>query len=198
MVMKKAASTRFAFLEKAFELIYVNGYQATSVDDIIATTRLTKGAFYYHFRNKEEMGLAMINEVMVPGMEEALIRPLKDSDDPVRDIYAMMRGLLLENPMLQVKYGCPVGNLTQEMSPVNDTFSHALLKLVNQLQEVILESIDKGKKAGNISQGTDALQVANLVMSGYWGVRNLGKLYNNTDSYITYLEALKGYLQTLK
>lgn len=66
--MKKAEATRMAILEKAFDLIYKQGYQATSIDDIIATTRLTKGAFFYHFKNKDEMGIAVINEVMYNGM----------------------------------------------------------------------------------------------------------------------------------
>jgi TetR/AcrR family transcriptional repressor of nem operon len=62
--MKKAATTRLTILQKAFELIYVKGYQTTSIDDIIATTQVTKGAFYYHFKNKDEMGLAIINEIL--------------------------------------------------------------------------------------------------------------------------------------
>ncbi len=48
--MKKAEVTRLNILQKAFELIYVNGYQTTSIDQIIATTQVTKGAFFYHFK----------------------------------------------------------------------------------------------------------------------------------------------------
>jgi hypothetical protein len=43
--MKKSAATRLMILQKAFELIYAKGYQTTSIDDIIATTKVTKGAF---------------------------------------------------------------------------------------------------------------------------------------------------------
>ncbi|RAJ08805.1 TetR family transcriptional regulator [Chitinophaga skermanii] len=52
--MNKAAATRLNMLQKAFELIYVKGFQTTSIDDILATTQVTKGAFYYHFKNKDE------------------------------------------------------------------------------------------------------------------------------------------------
>jgi AcrR family transcriptional regulator len=58
--MKKSAATRLMILEKAFELIYAKGYQTTSIDDIIATTKVTKGAFYYHFKTKDEMGLLLL------------------------------------------------------------------------------------------------------------------------------------------
>jgi TetR/AcrR family transcriptional repressor of nem operon len=71
--MKKAESTRLNILQKAFELIYVNGYQTTSVDDIIATTKVTKGAFYYHFKTKDEMGIAIINEILKPTLSAGFI-----------------------------------------------------------------------------------------------------------------------------
>ena len=43
--MSKAAATRLTILQKAFELVYANGYQATSIDDILIKTAVTKGAF---------------------------------------------------------------------------------------------------------------------------------------------------------
>ena len=195
--MKKAASTRFQILEKAFELIYVNGYQATSVDDIIATTQVTKGAFYYHFKNKDEMGLAVINEVMFPSMEEGFVKSLENSEDPVNDIYAMMKYLLMDDPFLQVKYGCPAGNLTQEMSPLNDAFSDALSRLVTQWEDLLKKSLVNGKAAGKIRTDVNEQRVAYFIMSGYWGIRNFGKLYNSKDCYLSYLEELKIYLSRL-
>lgn len=196
--MKKAASTRFQILEKAFELIYAHGYQTTSVDDIIAQTQVTKGAFYYHFKNKDEMGLAVINEIMFPSMHEGFVSSLENTTDPVNDIYAMMHHLLLENPFLQVKYGCPAGNMTQEMSPLNEQFSHALSKLVNQWETVLKQSLSNGKKAGKIRTEVDEQQVAYFVMSGYWGIRNFGKLYNSKACYHVYLKELKSYLESLQ
>src|SRR5690606_1829429 len=98
MSSKKAAATRLNILQKAFELVYQNGYRTTSVDEIIATTQVTKGAFFYHFKNKDEMGLAMINEVMQPGMRKSLIEALPNNGNPVEEIYNMIESLLLKDP----------------------------------------------------------------------------------------------------
>ena len=185
-------------LEKAFELIYRQGYQATSVDDIIATTQVTKGAFYYHFKNKDEMGLAVINEVMFAAMQADFVTQLENSDDPVHDIYAVIENLLMHNPFLQVRYGCPAGNLTQEMSPLNDVFSEALAKLVHQWESLFHQSLSNGKKAGKIRADVNEQQVIFFVMSGYWGIRNFGKLYNSKDCYVGFLQELKRYLTGLE
>lgn len=196
--MKKSASTRLTILEKAFELIYMHGYQATSVDDIIATTQVTKGAFYYHFKNKDEMGLAVINEVMFPAMQEGFVALLENSDDPVQDIYAVIENLLMHNPFLQVQYGCPAGNMTQEMSPLNAVFSDALAKLVHQWENLFQKSLANGKKAGKIREDVNEQQVIFFVMSGYWGIRNFGKLYNDKACYVAFLLELKRYLEGLQ
>lgn len=196
--MKKAAATRMEILHKAFELVYVHGYQVTSVDDIIAETKVTKGAFYYHFKNKDEMGLAVINEVMLPTMTEALVAPLRTSADPATDIYAMIQHLLLEHPLLQAQYGCPAGNLTQEMSPLNEEFNKALRQLTELWDEAVQQCISNGKKAGKIRKTIQARQVASFVMSGYWGVRILGKLGNSEEQYRIFLKELKQYLKGLQ
>ena len=196
--MTKAINTRLAILQKAFELIYINGYQATSIDQIIATTKVTKGAFYYHFKTKDEMGLAVINELVYQSMADTFVSQLAHSDDPVKAIYELMYYLLLKEPFLKVEYGCPAGNLTQEMSPLNSQFNLALTKLTTEWQDAIQKSISNGKKAGNINTKVNASQVAYFVMSGYWGIRNFGKLQNSKNCYKVYLKELKIYLNTLK
>lgn len=196
--MKKAEATRSMILHKAFELIYVKGYQTTSIDDIIATTQVTKGAFYYHFKTKDEMGLAIINEVLKPTLASSFIEPLQGEQDPLDAIYNLMDSLLMKNEFLKVEYGCPASNFTQEMTPWNSEFNKALNELTREWTEAITATIERGKKSGVIRKEVNAKQVTTFVLSGYWGIRNLGKLENSKKVYISYLKQLKIYLNSLK
>jgi TetR/AcrR family transcriptional repressor of nem operon len=177
--MKKAEATRLNILQKAFELIYQKGYQTTSIDDILATTQVTKGAFYYHFKNKDEMGLAIINEILKPTLTAGFIDPLKTDQDPLDAIYNLMYNLL-------------------EMTPWNIDFSRALDELTGQWQQLMRNSIEAGKQTGVIRIEADAEQVTIFVMSGYWGIRNFGKLANSKSVYLPYLKELKSYLEALR
>lgn len=196
--MKKSEATRLNILQKAFDLIYMHGYQTTSVDDIIATTQVTKGAFYYHFKTKDEMGLAIINELMIPNFNKTFLQPFKDAVDPFDVIYAMMHFLLIENEDLKVEYGCPASNFIQEMSPWNVKFTDVLNSLYLHWEKTIIDSLEKGKANGQVKAVVKAKEVAVFVLSGYWGVRNLGKLENSKSVYLIYLKGLKNYFQTLK
>jgi TetR/AcrR family transcriptional repressor of nem operon len=194
--MSKAGNTRLMILQKAFGLVYKKGFQASSIDDIIATTQVTKGAFFYHFKNKDEMGLAMINELMYPSMLKVLVEPLLAAKDPIKEIYLMMEGVLLKQPMFEVKYGCPAVNLIEEMAPLNLQFNNALTKLFNEWQNAIYRVVKEGKGSGIVKDATDEKQVAYFVMAGYSGIRNMGKILGPA-CYKTYLAELKNYLSRL-
>lgn len=195
--MKKAEATRHTILEKAFGLVYARGYQATSVDDILATTGVTKGAFYYHFKNKDEMGLAMIREILMHNAQEVYVLPLIHSHQPAKAIPAMMKRLLFDIPELQARYGCPAGNLTQEMAQESPDFNTVLNELAGMWQHALETCISNGKKEGNIRASVKPGQVAAFIISGYWGVRTYAKLHGDTTSYTTHLKELKRYLESL-
>lgn len=195
--MTKAKATRQTILEKASKIIYTKGYLTTSIDEIIAKTEVTKGAFYYHFKTKDEMGLAIITEILKPKMQDAFILPLQSSKNPIKEIYDMTETLLFDNPFLKLEYGCPVGNLSQEMTPWNVEFGKALAELIVEWQHTIEICLNNGIANKTIRKNVDPKQIAYFIMSGYWGIRNLGKVYNSDDCYHSYLKELEIYLNNL-
>lgn len=196
--MKKSQETRLNILQKAFELIYQKGYQTTSVDEIIATTQVTKGAFYYHFKTKDEMGLAILNELMIPNFKNNFIQPFQTEGNPLDTIYNLLHYLLMESEDLKVAYGCPASNFTQEMAPWNIDFTKALNNLSINWEKTMIDAIEKAKKEQVLKSDVNAKEVAIFVISGYWGVRNLGKLENSKSVYLIYLKGLKNYFESLK
>lgn len=196
--MKKSQETRLNILQKAFELIYQKGYQTTSVDEIIATTQVTKGAFYYHFKTKDEMGLAILNELMIPNFKNNFIQPFQTEGNPLDTIYNLLHYLLMESEDLKVEYGCPASNFTQEMAPWNIDFTKALNNLSLDWEKTMIDSIEKAKEDRVLKSDVNAREVAVFVISGYWGVRNLGKLENSKSVYLIYLKGLKNYFESLK
>jgi TetR/AcrR family transcriptional regulator, transcriptional repressor for nem operon len=198
MQMKKSTITRQILLQNAFQLIYVKGYQSTSIDDIIATTHVTKGAFFHHFKNKEEMGLALIHDFMQGTIQDKMLLPLLESQNPLDAIYNLMRLLLLETPFMQAQYGCPTHNLIQEMAPINPAFKQALTEITEHTQKTFLNILEKAKSQGIIRQNVNCEQVTLFILVGYAGIRNIGKLYDDDKHYHNYLALLKDYLNGLK
>ena len=195
--MSKAEATRSDILRRALELIYKQGYQSTSIDDILATTQVTKGAFYYHFRNKEEMGVALISEAMHDEIWPHIEKSLSYSPNFRDNIYEMINGLLFEHPFMTSEHGCPAVNLIQELSPLNETFREALKKSLNRWKRAIEAEIIRGQQAGQLGFAHDAKQIALNIITLYHGVRNMGKLLGKTY-YVSFLSEFRRYLDSLK
>lgn len=108
----------------------------------------------------------------------------------------MMKGLLTNDAFFNVNFGCPAINLIDEMAPINPDFNSALAELTRNWQNAIEESLRKAQSTGQIDTKLDVKKVSIFIISGYGGIRNLGKLYGRSY-YSAYLSQFKSYLNTL-
>ncbi|WPU91731.1 TetR/AcrR family transcriptional regulator [Mucilaginibacter sabulilitoris] len=195
--MSKAELTRIEILRKAFDLIYQKGYQATSIDEILATLQVTKGAFYYHFKSKEEMGIALISDVMHKELWPAVKKSIGTTKDFRKNLYKMLKDLLIDHPVLNSEYGCPSVNLIQEMAPLNERFRKTLKKNLSEWQKLIEDEIVRAQGAGQLSADHDPRNIALYVITLYHGARNMGKVLGKSY-YATFLKEYDKYLHSLK
>jgi AcrR family transcriptional regulator len=65
-----SAATRQALLDSATALFAERGYARTSLDEIAAGARVTKGALYGHFSSKQALFLAVLEELEAATTEE--------------------------------------------------------------------------------------------------------------------------------
>jgi TetR/AcrR family transcriptional regulator, transcriptional repressor for nem operon len=64
------ATTRQNILRSASQLFAANGFEATSIDDIMRECKLTRGGFYSHFRSKSELYRQAMVELVAPAQQE--------------------------------------------------------------------------------------------------------------------------------
>ncbi len=76
--------TRERLLQAASREIYRSGFQSAGLDTILASAGVTKGALYYHFKSKEALGYAVVEEVIAPDVHGKWVRPLRERQGPYR------------------------------------------------------------------------------------------------------------------
>ena len=57
--------TKEIIINKAFKLFLYNSYEAVSISDISKSMGFSKGALYYHFKNKEELFTSVIDKSLL-------------------------------------------------------------------------------------------------------------------------------------
>ncbi|HEV3178571.1 MAG TPA: TetR/AcrR family transcriptional regulator [Stellaceae bacterium] len=106
--------TRTRLLDAALHVIRAQGYSATTVDDICGAAELTKGAFFHHFKSKED--LAVSAAAHFSDMAERLFAaaPFHALADPLDRVlgYIDLRSAILAGPLPE--FTCLLGTMVQE------------------------------------------------------------------------------------
>ena len=189
--------TRETILLAAFEEIYQQGFRKASIDNIIRRTGVTKGALYYHFPNKTALGYAVVDEVIVPHAEKRWQRLIDDDNNPIDTLIEIG-----EDPAFpidrNVSLGCPINNLAQEMSGVDEGFRERLNRFLERWREAIETALDKGKHTGHVRHDVDAHEVAAFIVAAFEGAYGLAKCAGSADVLETCLDGLNTYVNSLR
>jgi AcrR family transcriptional regulator len=86
---KKKALTRQTIIDAAGKLFSVNGFDATSIDEICQAADVVKGTFYYHFKSKEDLVIELRRE-MTEQLEEFVASELDSGNSPLDILRALM------------------------------------------------------------------------------------------------------------
>jgi AcrR family transcriptional regulator len=195
---KTPDATRLKLLEAAFAEIHRNGFQSASLTQILSDTGLTKGALYHHFPDKKALGLAVVEEMIRPRLVAMMFAPLAGTTQPLAAMQAMLAAKAAEDDPTMVALGCPLNNLMQEMSPVDETFRLQLNGLFREWVDALAHALERGQRAGEVRKDVDAGETAFFIVSSLEGCIGMSK---NTQSVVAYrgcLKQLARYLDTLK
>ena len=187
--------TRAKILLAAYKEIHVNGFQAASLNNILAHTGVSKGALYHHFPNKTELGYAVIDEVIADRVHRSFIAPLLESDDPVSSLIGLIRQAGTSFTLKDIQLGCPLGNLAQEMAPIDEGFRQRLNRIYGLWYDAIEQAVAKAQKNGLIIETVQADQVAVMMVATLEGCLTAGMI---SQDLIKLLYCGEGLIQYLK
>ncbi|MBI5462525.1 MAG: TetR/AcrR family transcriptional regulator [Gammaproteobacteria bacterium] len=195
---RNADKTRRLILEAAFQEIYRHGYQGMRLDVVLSATGLTKGALYHHFPNKQALGYAVVDEVIRDMVQHIWTLPLAASDAPLDSIVQFIghMGEILGADI--VTYGCPVNNLAQEMSPIDEGFRVRLDQVYQEWRSGIQQALERAQRSGDLRGGLDCGHLATFVLASISGcigaaknAQSLEQLHNCGAMLVDYLQSLR-------
>jgi TetR/AcrR family transcriptional regulator, transcriptional repressor for nem operon len=196
---KAPEATRRRLLEAAFVEFYAHGFQGGSLNHIVELAGTTKGALFHHFDGKQELGYAVLDNVIGPLLLARWLDPLADSADPIRGIQRAFRRYV-EADIASGDWlrGCPLNNLAQEMSPLDDGFHRRIDWLYDTWRDQYAAALERGIQAGTVRPGISTRAVAALVVAAQMGVWGSGKSSRSTEVMRRAAEGVCDYLEGLR
>ena len=169
------------------------------MDAILARAGVTKGALYHHFPDKTALGYAVIEEVIHTPLLDAYIDGLRDEKtDPVDALQAMLLRRADDFEAGGIELGCPLNNLSQEMSPLDEGFRMRLAATLDAWTDAFGDAIERGQRTGRVRRDVDARAVARLLVAAIEGSFGIAKNARSVELLRSNLATLAGFLDTLR
>lgn len=193
--MRDSEQTRHKILEVSADEIHKKGFTATSLSCILARCEISKGALYHHFANKMELGYAVFEEVYAPAFI-ALWQPTVEAEDPIEGLCEFFSEMSNTMSCDELVCGCPLNNLCQEMSGVDEGFRIRILAMQQQLN--LLISTNLARISQQLQPDLDFSQVAYFIVSTFHGSSSLSKSSLNKELFDKVIKELCRYIRQLK
>lgn len=188
--------TRQRLLQSAFREVYRSGFQGAGLDTILAATGVTKGALYYHFGSKEALGYAIVEEIVAALPREKWLRPLQEGTDPIDALIGIVQATSVRPK--DVQGGCPLANLAQEMSPLDEQFRKRLERIFNGWQEGIAAALRRGQSQGTVRRDLVPEETASFLIAMYEGYVVLAKNAQDAKVLEVGIRNIVGWLRSLR
>lgn len=178
--------------------IYQHGFQSASLSRILNNTGLTKGALYHHFPNKLALGYAVVDELIAMYLERLWLEPLDNTSDPIESIEQALRDTWANHGHDILHFGCPLNNLSQEMSPLDEGFRIRIDNLYALWQQALEKSLRNGLMEGKVRSNLDIQQTALFIMAAIEGSFGLAKNRQSESTMQVCSAGLYEYLRGLR
>jgi len=196
--LRNPGRTRELLLQAAFREVYRYGFQSAGIDTILAATNVTKGALYYHFESKEALGYAIIEEIIAEITRDRWMRPLQQNKekDPIDTLIGTVQAI--PGRPRDVKGGCPLVNLAQEMSQLDEQFRKRLARIFREWQEGIAMALRRGQSQGTVRRDLVPEETAGFLIAMVEGYEVLAKNAQDAKVWNAGIKNIVGWLQSLR
>ena len=98
----------------------------------------------------------------------------------------------------EVELGCPLNNLAQEMSPLDQRFRRAVAAAFHTWTDAVAKELERGQAEGLVRRDMDARKVAGFIVAAIEGSFGLAKSARSAPMLRASLEVLGSYLESLR
>ena len=194
---KNPDQTRQKLVQAAYWEIYRHGFRSSSLDRILTQAGVTKGALYHHFPNKAALGHAVVEEIIQPLIHRIWIRPLETAESPLEALAALDQAMEGNLSAGACELGCPLSNLAQEMSPVDEGFRKRLDGIFQLWKETLARALWEGQQLAQIRSDIDPDHSAVFIIAAIEGSIGMAKNAQNSEPWHACKEGLKLHIESL-
>lgn len=147
-------------LEAAMQAFWLNGFEATSMQDLMNTTGLKKGSIYQTFGGKKALFFETLT-LYADRVYDEFRATFREAETPKDGMTTFLTEFLVNFALQEtIRKGCFVVNTTIELAP-HDEDARAIIQRQNsRIEKMLSDEIEKGQKTGEFRKDIPANELA--------------------------------------
>src|SRR5688572_27796992 len=162
-------------LNKAVNLFWANGYEATSTEDLLDGMKINKGSLYHAFGSKKEL-FSRCLDFFASHSLKAIETKLKEAKSPVEGIRNFFLELATANNQAH-QNGCFMGNSLAELANIDKQLKEKAVANLMAMENLFYEYIEAAKKSKELKTKEDARILARYLITLWNGINITRRMY---------------------
>jgi TetR/AcrR family transcriptional repressor of nem operon len=197
----RALATRERILRAAAGMFALKGFHDTKLKEVLDSAKVSTGAFFHHFQNKDDLGFAVIDRHMErrrqqlnkivdelpPGPDEGMLTPVFRRLDAI---------VVMARKRQRTKGGCIIGNLSASLSDTHDAFRRRLAECFDEMAQEFEPHLAAAIEEHRLTQRMDAAELARYIVTVIEGAILLARTRGDRQLITRQFEFLKGHLRS--
>ena len=189
--MKNSNDTRQKLIDITYDEIYEKGYQAASLSEILSKAQVHKGSMYYFFENKKEMAMSALKEKLSDRFTKRYATILQYESNILNELFKVLNDISLRD----FKKGCPLANIVQEMSNLDEDFDAMSKGFYEDLKKCFKNILDNAILLKEL-KSCDTQKLALYITVVVEGAILATKATGNEKDYLDSIECLEEYIRS--
>jgi len=181
MARTKAFDTDQA-LKQALHLFWRQGYEHTSMQDLVEAMGINRGSLYDTFGDKHSLYVMAVEKYLSDySMRDVREAMAKGEVDPKTIIAALLRRMAREAGGEERARGCFLTNTIVEIGRGDGAIAERTRNAIEDMEQILTDLIAVGQQRGQFTSSRDASALALFLVNTMQGLRVLSKIYEDGD-----------------
>jgi len=193
---RKSTDTRQRIVESALYLFWLRGYAATGIAEILDRAKANAGSFYFFFKTKEELLLAVL-ELYIGSLMPVVVEPvLEKIADPVERVFGILEFYRRNLLATCCTYGCPIGRLALEIPEEQFRVHKRLADNFDGWTAAVQKCLEDARE--RLPQATDLATLAKFVLTVMEGGVMQSRTHKAIEPFDACVSHLRAYFDLLQ
>lgn len=189
---ERKARTRRRILDCAAEAFARDGFAGTSLNDVIAGSGLTKGAFYFHFPSKEELAVAVVDDLR----EQWTLAVSPVDDDAPAPVQAQRMAARVVDAYSRNRSLRAIGRLVPDLAAARPDLAPQLQASLFLWIDLIETVVQRGQRERSIRDDLGSRPIAEAIFAAFSGVEEYSELVSQGADLTVRIDTLMALVTT--